>query len=268
MPTFGQPINSLAMTYSQAIPPFLEKLFAFMINKCLDTEGIFRVPGGDRDIKHYHSIIDATGNIDLPENASPFVVANLITRFIRMIPNHLLIDKNANELAQISTPDQARSAFQSLPLINKALFSRIMAFATLIIKHESKNRMSSKAVSLILSPILVEKPNDPLWIFSAETVEMMLKNYNEIFSSMPALTPEGEFMTDKAFQESIGDVCSIFFCQSTATPISLAPVVEAKQKKMCRSINVNPTSWDDMFYKLLANERRDNCETTDRLQQI
>lgn len=270
MPTFGQPLNNLAVYFSQAIPPFLEKLFSFMIEKALDVEGIFRVPGDDKVIKHYHSIIDATGNVDLAEKVSPFVVANLITRFIRFIPNHLLIDKNANELAKIDSVESAQAFLQTLPLIHKAVFSRLIAFFTLVAKHSAGNRMGTRAISLILSPILVENPDEAIWIFPADIVELFLKNYKEIFVSMPALTPDGEFMTEQNFQKSIGDVCSIFFCQSTSNPVTLSPVVAAKQVKMCRNIIIEQTDFKEIYKKLLSNSscQSEQSNENDRLQQI
>ena len=96
MPVFKQSLASLAASSGRAVPPFLESCFTFMMAH-LEIEGIFRVPGLEDEIRRFISLADANGNVEFTENTSPFVVANLLTRFMLQIPGHVLEDKNAPE---------------------------------------------------------------------------------------------------------------------------------------------------------------------------
>ncbi|KAH0790902.1 RhoGAP domain containing protein [Histomonas meleagridis] len=252
MVVFVQPLVELAVTNSKAIPPFLETSFRFLIDKGLDTKGIFRVSGLDIEINKFQSIIDATGDIVYPPDTTPFVVANLITRFIRLIPNHLMIDKYADSWSKVSTPEEAQKLFLALPLINKAVLARIIGFFVLVTRHKT-NLMDTKALSIVLSPILISKPNDRMWLLPFHVIEIFLKDYEIVFGSMTSFDKSGNFMSADEFNSTIGDVCNQFFCQSTlTTPLQLKPLEEMKQCKLTRNLDIPKPEWESLFKTLLT----------------
>lgn len=262
MVVFGQPIVEIALTTYRAIPPFLEKSFRFLLsNSLLDTKGIFRVCGSDVEIQRFQSVIDATGDITYPNDTKPFVVANLITRFIRQIPNHLLIDKNAAAWESVRTPEEAQKLFKALPLIHRAVFTRIIAFFRVVVQHKEKNCMEAKSLAIILSPILISKIDDRTWLLPFSTVEMLINRYDEIFGTMTSFDENGVFMSDVEFNSTIGDICAQFFCQSTAAPLKLKPLVETKQCKLTRNLEIPKTDWNALFGVLLSA----NCTENDTL---
>jgi hypothetical protein len=91
MKVFGQPLSALAIASNRVVPAILETCFAYLLPR-LDTTGIFRVPGSDAEVKRLESHADAKGNVEFSPSATPFVVANLLTHFVRRIPGHLLDD--------------------------------------------------------------------------------------------------------------------------------------------------------------------------------
>ena len=269
MVVYGQPIVEIALTTYKAIPPFLEKSFSFLLsNSRLDTKGIFRISGSDVEIQRFQKVIDATGDITYPNDTKPFVVANLITRFIRQIPNHLLIDKNAEAWEKAKTPEEAQKLFKGLPLIHRAVFTRIIAFFRVVTQHKKENCMEAKSLAIILSPILVSKSGDQRWLLSFSTVEMLLDRYDEIFGSMSSFDKNGEFMSDEEFNATIGDICSQFFCQSTAAPLKLKPLVETKQCKLTRNLEISRIDWNDLFSILLSTNYTENDTLSTKLTYI
>lgn len=252
MVVFGCTLNELAVLHYKPIPSFLEKCFAFLLKNGIDKEGIFRISGDIVELKNLQTKIDATNDIDLSDSTSPFVVANIITRFFRFIPGHVLIDTRADEWMNVRTADDAKRLFNLLPLINRAVLSRFMAFLTIVKNHSDRNRMGSQALSVVVSPNLIEKPGSPEFLLPNEVVMIMIDNYDNVFDSMPALNPSGEFQSDEEFSSSIGNVCMEFFCKSSPVSMKLKPIDEEKQCRLDRNIHINKPNYNDTFQELLA----------------
>ena len=106
MPVWGQSLASVALNDQRAVPLFLEKCFKYIIDNHLDTEGLFRVAGKETEIKSLITSIDAIGDLTIGSDVSVYSICNIITRFIKDIPGHILLDKNANALQQCKTPEQ------------------------------------------------------------------------------------------------------------------------------------------------------------------
>ena len=252
MPVWGQSLVSVALNDQRAVPLFLEKCFKYIIDKYLDTEGIFRIAGPQSEIKSLIETIDAIGDIKLNENTSVFSICNIITRFIKDIPGHILNDKNANQLQQCTNSSQIRTIFQSLPIINRAVFSRLIGFMTLVCKHSSTNLMTVSNIAIILSPILVDDPSNPQFILSKEVCEMILNDYTTICADMLALDSNGNWLSDEEFSKSIGSVITAFLCHSSYMTKQLTPIKVEKPARMIRNMRIDVGGWDSMLNELLA----------------
>ena len=264
MRVFHQSLSSLAAITGKAVPPFLESCFSFLMDK-LDVEGIFRVPGLDSDIQRFIALADASGTVEFPENTSPFVVANLLTRFIAKIPNHILEDRNADSWTALTDVAKAKSLISDLPPMNRAVLSRLLAFFLKVIEHGDKNRMGKSNIGIILSPILITNNNDNWWLLKQETVAMLLDNYETLFGenakigapSCLALDNSGRFLTSDEFETSIEDLFNMLFAQSCFVKPELVPVVEEKQQRMCRNVQMMAADVapKDLFDELLSTSR-------------
>jgi hypothetical protein len=254
MPVFGQPLSAIAMTTNHAVPPFIERCFSFMSDK-LDVTGIFRVPGADTEIRRYVSIADAAGNAEFAPNTTAYVVANLLTRFIRQIPNHLLDDKTATDWVFATTVEGVHAQIDKLPRLNKAVLSRVLAFFMQVIAHAGKNQMNAVNIGIILSPILIENSSNHLWLLPRETVVLMFDNYKQLFGDLSAIDEDGEFMSSEKYEEKVGGAFADLFCQ-TNVGIEFQPVVQEKQRKMCRRVPIQKMDWGEMMEALLSDDHK------------
>jgi hypothetical protein len=254
MPVFGQPLSALAMATNHAVPPFLERCFSFLADKLAIT-GIFRVPGADSEIRRYASIADAAGNVEFSPNTTAYVVANLLTRFIRQLPNHLLDDRTVNDWMFATTAEGVRAQIDKLPRLNKAVLSRVLAFFSKVIAACSENQMNATNIAIILSPILIENATNKLWLLPRETVILMFDNYNEIFKDLNSFDENGEFLSSERYEELVGGAFADLFCQ-TNVGIEFEPVVQEKQRKMCRRVPIQKMDWEQMLTALLSTDRK------------
>ena len=252
MVVWGQTLVSVALSDQRAVPLFLEKCFKHVLENWIDVEGIFRISGKESEIKELISMIDAIGDITIKNDTSPFTICNIITRFIRDIHQHILLDKNAQAFKKCTTAEQIKSIFNTLPIINKVVFSRFIGFLTLIAKHSDNNRMTLDNIAIILTPMLVDEPQDPQFILPKDVCLLMLKEYNTICEEVPALDSNGNWLSEEAFSKSIESVVSTFLCQSSFMTRQLTPVKVVKQARMVRNVRIDVGGWDSMMNELLA----------------
>lgn len=268
MPFFDQPLIEIALQTGYAIPPFLDLCFDFILQN-LDQEGIFRVPGNTAEVKRLVSLFDAGGVTEIkvtPANRRVTVnnICNIITRFVKRIPDHLLLDKNVKQWDCDLTPDQVVKLVNDLPLCNKAFLSRLFGFFTKVAEHSDKNLMGVSNLSKIISASLIEDTNNPFWLLKTETAQIFFTHYQDIFGPMSSLDENGNFLTREQFQEKVGDIFASFFCQSSSfhkPEIASAP--QERQKKMCRRIAIEKLTWDQMFDLLLHHDTQSNNSVSD-----
>lgn len=259
MVVFGCTLNDLAILYYKPVPTFLEKCFALIIEKGLDTEGIFRINGDHSEIQQLKNQIDATNDITFPENVSVFCVANIIFRFFESIKNHVLIDSRADEWKNAETKEQLKSLYEKLPLMNRALVSRLFGFLYIVQQHSDQNKMGSSNLAIQISPNLLEfKPqateNDPTLLSHQnflKVVTTMIDEYFYIFESMLSIDKDGQFLSEEAFADSIGDICMEFFCKSSPVALNLKPIADEKHCRLNRNIPIQRPEYDQIMQQLL-----------------
>lgn len=261
MPFYDQPLLDIVLSTGYVIPPFLDECFNFILENA-DQEGVFRVPGNDQDVKRLISLFDAGGVPEIkvtPASRRTTInnICNVITRFIKRIPEHLLIDKNSKLWDKDLNVEQVKRLVDNLPLCNKAFLSRIFGFFTKVAEHSDKNLMGVNNLSKILSASLIEDPNNQFWLLKTENAKLFFTNYKEIFGSMSSLDENGEFLSREDFQKSVGDIFTSFFCQSSSIKKpEIVSVPQERQKKMCRRITIEQLNWDQMFDVLLHHDSK------------
>ncbi|OHT13133.1 RhoGAP domain containing protein [Tritrichomonas foetus] len=252
MVVFGCSLNELAVMHYKAVPAFLEKCFDYIIRNGLNLEGIFRISGDFAEASRVQSSIDATDDLVINENTNPFIVANIISRFFRAIPGHVLIDKRADQWFNIKTVDDAKRNFQKLPLINKAIFSRLVGLLSIVAKNSDSNKMTPLALSIVMSPNLIERDDLSAFLLPKEVLIIMIENYEEIFKGMSALDENGNFLPENEFTASIGDVCMEFFCKSSPVPLKLKPIEEENHYRLSRNFQIEPADFNTVMNDLFT----------------
>jgi hypothetical protein len=254
MAVFETDIGQLALRTGQAVPPFFEKLISFLLDKDrLATEGIFRISAIRSLLDRFQRDINISGDVVLPDDTDAHVAANLITRFIGAIPGRIGVNARANEWEKIKTVADAKELFESLPLVNRALLSRTVGLFTMVLRYP-ENRMGAQALARILLPSLVEKA-DPWWLLDAAIPTILIEHYAEVFASMPAVRPDGTFMTAQEFHNSIDNLMTEFFCVSAvpgARRVQPVSSVKAMEGRMRRNVAVKDRSTEEILNSLLT----------------
>jgi hypothetical protein len=250
---FAKDVSQLATMTQHAVPPFLERSFAFLLAKDrLRREGIFRISGLKSEVESYYRHINATGDATFPEDCNPHVVANLVTRFFREIPNHILIDANASAWDDVRTAKDIKHRVDLLPVVNRAILSRTIAFLSIAVSEKWDNRMSVNAIARILKPSLITKPN-PMWLLADEVAELFFTSYAEIFEGISSLSADGRFLSPDEFDNLVGpDVLTDCFAVSV---VMLPNLKEEKgPARICRQVHIPAVAMEAMIDELLKLE--------------
>ena len=265
MGILGQPLANVVLITKRGIPNFLEKAYSFILTKYIDTEGIFRNSGNNQSKEASLKYVDATDDIVLNDSTNPFEVCNVITSFIRAIPNHILIDENCERIVKIRTKEDAKAFIDSLPYINRVFASRFLGFIYIVTQHADKNRMASSNLSRILSPVLIMHPKDPKFLVPVDILDIIISNYPYIFQDISALDENGNWIEADNFKVEIGDILEQFFCQSTYGKPTFKSTFHEKEMKMCRKLQIEPREINDLIDELLSGNSN---TTTKNYQQI
>ena len=257
---FGTPLLEIASQTNQAIPPFLETCFEFMMRNA-EVEGIFRSPGDNAVIKRLILLLDSTNEFQITEDISPFVISNIITRFINHIPGHILIDSNQPKWDGELTLEQIKSNINELPRINQALLSRLFAFFIIICRSSHKNKMIDSNIAIILSPILVIDPDNPRWLLKLSNILLIFNNYFEVFGSLSSIDQEtGDFLDSAKFNEKVGNIWGDFLCQSCIVLNHQEPSddddLNETEEKMWRGLTIPNTNYVALIEDLLGDTNK------------
>jgi hypothetical protein len=252
MGIWGQPLANVVITTKRAVPNFLEKAFEFVISKHVDKEGIFRISGNKETRNEIAIFVDATDDIEITKLTNVHDICNTITAFIAAIPNHLFIDENIRRVSQIKTKEDAKAFIDSLPYINRILASRIFGFFFEIIKHKENNKMSAYNIAVILSPILINDPENSAFLLPFDIINLFFEFYSYIFSFNPSIDENGNWIPASDFKAPVEDIMDQFFCQSTRDGPLLKPISQEKEMKICRKIQIKDKVVEDLLADLLA----------------
>ena len=254
MPIFGQSLGVVVQNTGFVVPDFLEDCFKFVIEKS-ETEGIFRIPGDRREVNNMINTINATGSLDIKPETTVFVICNIISGFIKQIPDHLLNDKNCKKWEGPMSVDQVKKEVKNLPVLNQVFLARMFAFFITIAKNQEKSKMTPENLARILSGSLIENKDNPYWFLDKAITLCFFEHYDEIFSKFSGFDADHQFLSPKKFRELTAEVMQAFFCQSCVYPKPVNPeVLVQKQNKMCRNIQIKNLSWKRMFDVLLHSD--------------
>ncbi|PRT55269.1 putative Rho-type GTPase-activating protein 2 [Wickerhamiella sorbophila] len=146
-------------------------------NDALNEEGLFRITGAQSKLDKLEAAFEKKGDLDLKAACDDVhVVATLLKRYLRSLPDSFLPGADDTSLRNfVGLDGPARVAYaaqtvQRLPELHYNVLVSVIALLVRVTKHEHSNKMTSRNVSIVLSPSLnVPSEVSLIWIenFSA-----------------------------------------------------------------------------------------------------
>jgi len=156
---FGVDPSTLPQVQDQGylVPKVLSLLRQnLVINKGLESEGIFRLSGNETEIKELKLAInmdqfDPTRNIDV------YTSSSLIKRWFGELPKKIFTFFTPQDIGvALSNPYSAVMMFEKLPAPEKAIFFWIVDLLVQVAQQSSKNKMPSTNLATVVAPTLME----------------------------------------------------------------------------------------------------------------
>uniref|UniRef100_UPI0037E9004C rho GTPase-activating protein 27-like isoform X2 n=1 Tax=Semicossyphus pulcher TaxID=241346 RepID=UPI0037E9004C len=193
---FGCHLDTLCHRENATIPRFVEKCIRTVERRGLDVDGIYRVSGNLAVIQKLRHKADHEEQLDLEDGQweEIHVITGALKLFLRELPEPLFpfscFDKF---IAAIQVPDYTlrvsymKDLVRSLPLPNHDTMELLFKHLLRVIEHKESNRMSFQSVAIVFGPTLLRPQTEGInmtihMVFQSQIVELMLKEYQTIFS--------------------------------------------------------------------------------------
>eukprot|EP01128_Nolandella_sp_AFSM9_P004113 TRINITY_DN1799_c0_g1_i1.p1 TRINITY_DN1799_c0_g1~~TRINITY_DN1799_c0_g1_i1.p1 ORF type:complete len:920 (-),score=246.63 TRINITY_DN1799_c0_g1_i1:201-2849(-) len=195
VPAFGSTLEAI-MSYERVyndpcgIPILIQKSLDYLISKGLEAEGIFRVPGGVRQLRTIQEFFD-TGrgnkvNFDkgIPVDVQPPDVASLLKKYLRDLPDSLFtrsLDAQFQAVMQQPVEQNLRAKYyqdlvSSLPYVNQMVVKKLLFFLMQVSLNSEMNLMNSQNLATVFGVMAgVFAPN------SGELVQWLIENYFSLY---------------------------------------------------------------------------------------
>ncbi|EAL64658.1 RhoGAP domain-containing protein [Dictyostelium discoideum AX4] len=208
-PQFGlspEELQSLYPDQPHGIPIVLTKCFEYL-SKHLETEGLFRVPGSNREVSLLKFKIE-DGDLDFSEVLIPYNICGLISTFFKELPEPLIPFDYYNDailITKLGSKDKyiigLRDLVLSLPPANLCMLRKLLEFLLTVEKKNEFNKMTISNISIIFGVTLLKDPDtvDPMKSLNniqaqSTIIKYMLEYFNDIFKEASVV---------KAYRKSI-----------------------------------------------------------------
>jgi len=159
----------------------------------IETEGIFRLAAGTNSMEAAQKLLDSGGVFDY-ESADTHVLAGLLKRFFRLLPEPLLTYSLYSSFIAVGDNDDTRAQFEDtkenlkkLPAANFKLLQYLLKFLFEVSTFSHKNFMETSNLAIVFGPILLhscDKDYDAALqetVIVNDVVELMIKNHSSLF---------------------------------------------------------------------------------------
>ncbi|KAM7371353.1 hypothetical protein PAMP_008606 [Pampus punctatissimus] len=194
---FGCHLDTLCHRENSNIPKFVEKCIRTVERRGLDVDGIYRVSGNLAVIQKLRHKADHEEQLDLEDGQweEIHVITGALKLFLRELPEPLFpfscFDKF---IAAIQVPDYSlkvsymKDLVRLLPLPNHDTMELLFKHLRRVIDHKDSNRMSVQSIAIVFGPTLLRPQTESAnmtihMVFQSQIVELMLNEYQIIFSS-------------------------------------------------------------------------------------
>ncbi|GAM19316.1 hypothetical protein SAMD00019534_024910 [Acytostelium subglobosum LB1] len=166
-PQFGLSPSELQDLYPDqpdGIPLVLTKGIEYLMNH-LDTEGLFRVPGSNKEISLLKFRIE-DGDLDFSAVLNPYCICGLISSFFKELPDPLIPCDNYKEAMNCVKDNNLERIASSLarlvlnvPPSHLCILRKFMEFLSVIERNKHRNKMTSENLGIIFGPTLMRDPD-------------------------------------------------------------------------------------------------------------
>lgn len=131
------------------------------MNGC-EEEGLYRIPGSNRDVKHWQRRFDTEYDINLfdePELYDINTIGSMFKAWLRDLPDEVLPKSVQNKIAEqcmgaTKTPQLLKDELSKLPPFNYYLLFAITCHLSLLHSFADKNKMDFRNLSICFQPCL------------------------------------------------------------------------------------------------------------------
>ncbi|KAL5107064.1 Rho GTPase-activating protein 20 [Taenia crassiceps] len=141
-------------------------LFVVIFYKGSLTEGIFRRSVQMSHLQALVHRVDTNEDPLMSGECSPLHAANILKKYFKEIPGHLLIDEKWDDWCKMTTlktdeeiANYAKKMMRELPDINQSLLTFLLFTLAQVRVNQDTNKMSVDALSTVWGPNLLERPN-------------------------------------------------------------------------------------------------------------
>ena len=154
------------MAECTSVPTFIWNATNFIENTALRQEGIYRLSPAMDQFNEMAKQLEEHPDLAFPKDTNPNIIALLIKRFLRELPEPLIPLNNYDELlTAASLTDQTASnramlaAIKKMPMANRNLILVLFTHLALIEKNSDANRMGVTNLSSLFDPCIFRSPD-------------------------------------------------------------------------------------------------------------
>eukprot|EP00742_Colponemidia_sp_Colp-10_P001879 GILJ01002010.1.p1 GENE.GILJ01002010.1~~GILJ01002010.1.p1 ORF type:complete len:482 (-),score=100.20 GILJ01002010.1:399-1844(-) len=158
---FGVSLETFAVR-GYDIPPVMAKCIAYIEDRALDVEGIFRLPGNNLEITALKQRFDEGEDVNVFEVAEVHNITSLLKLFLRDLPIPLFTFELYPDFitAQQKRDDAEReqaviTTLQRLPRAHKVVLNYLVLFLAKASTHSNATKMTHLNLALVFAPNLL-----------------------------------------------------------------------------------------------------------------
>jgi hypothetical protein len=143
------------------IPDIVTKCIAYLYEKGIREEGIFRLSGSSLQIKELKDRFDKGEDVDLSQIRDEHIVTGLLKLYFRELPETILTFKALPEFKRAEgitdkheQITQLCSAVSLLPECNKAVLQLLLKLLNKVVSLEDVNKMNVVNLAIVFSPTM------------------------------------------------------------------------------------------------------------------
>jgi hypothetical protein len=137
-------------------------LLSYLNLKGVEEEGLYRIPGSGREIKHWQSRFDRELDLNLLDEQELYdinIIGSMLKAWLRELPDELFPKTVQSKIAAAhpgakETPQMLKDELSKLPPYNYYLLFAITCHIALLHSHSDKNRMNYHNLCICFQPSL------------------------------------------------------------------------------------------------------------------
>jgi len=192
---FGVPVEvacERSCNYHQFMPDVVYKCLAYLYEKGIKEEGIFRLSGSATTIQQLRSQFDQGHDADFSEIYDPHAISGLLKLYLRELPTSLV---PGNVCSGADKFEDLKRKIEELPDIQRCLLAHLMRLLQEISRNDAVTKMTVNNLVIIFVPTLS---------CSSDIAHLMISHADEVFAT-ELMIPFGPSLVHSDINISEGD---------------------------------------------------------------